>query len=351
MLLKSRKRKVGLPPGSVVFTGQTRSEAVDISLINYTESAYEEKKNTTVQESVSLQSLVPVSWVNVNGIHDEQIIEQLGALIGLHPLVMEDLVHLDQRPKLEEYDGYLFIVFKMLHYDNDKGVRVEQVSLVVSDSYVISFQEYAGDVLEPIRERIRKGKGRIRKMGADYLGYALMDTVVDHYFLVVEKIGVRIEGIEAALFEQADKAVMQQISELRKDIILLKRTIWPLREISAEMQRLESTLFKKKTSVYLRDLYDHIIQVIDMLETMSDLLASLTDLYISAQSLRMNEVMKFLTMIGTIFIPLTFVAGIYGMNFAYMPELQSEYGYPLILLVMGLIGGGFLVYLKRRGWL
>ena len=351
MLLKSRKRIVGLPPGSVVFTGQTRSEAVDISLINYTESAYEEKKNTTVQESVSLQSLVPVSWVNVNGIHDEQIIEQLGALIGLHPLVMEDLVHLDQRPKLEEYDGYLFIVFKMLHYDNDKGVRVEQVSLVVSDSYVISFQEYAGDVLEPIRERIRKGKGRIRKMGADYLGYALMDTVVDHYFLVVEKIGVRIEGIEAALFEQADKAVMQQISELRKDIILLKRTIWPLREISAEMQRLESTLFKKKTSVYLRDLYDHIIQVIDMLETMSDLLASLTDLYISAQSLRMNEVMKFLTMIGTIFIPLTFVAGIYGMNFAYMPELQSEYGYPLILLVMGLIGGGFLVYLKRRGWL
>ena len=340
-----------MPPGSVVFTGQLRSEEVDISLINFTESAYEEKKDTTVQECVSLREFPPVSWVNVNGIHDVRIIEQLGAHIGLHPLVMEDLVHLDQRPKLEEYDGYLFIVFKMLHYDDNKGVRVEQVSLVAGETYVISFQEYAGDVLEPIRDRIRTGKGRIRKMGADYLAYALMDTVVDHYFVVIEKIGSKIESIEEALLEQGDKAIMQHISQLKKDIILLRRSIWPLREVIAKMQRLESPLFKKKTAAYLRDLYDHIIQVIEMLETMSDLLASLTDLYISEQGLRMNEVMKFLTIIGTIFIPLTFIAGIYGMNFAYMPELHWTYGYPIAMFVMALIGGGFLVYFKRRGWL
>ena len=253
MLLKSRKRKVGLPPGSVVFTGQVRSEEVDISLINFTESAYEEKKDTTIQECVSLTEFPPVSWVNVNGIHNVRIIEQLGAHIGLHPLVMEDLVHLDQRPKLEEYDGYLFIVFKMLHYDDNEGVRVEQVSLVASETYVISFQEYAGDVLEPIRDRIRTGKGRIRKMGADYLAYALMDTVVDHYFVVIEKIGSKIESIEEALLEQGDKAIMQHISQLKKDIILLRRSIWPLREVIAKMQRLESPLFKKKTAAYLRD--------------------------------------------------------------------------------------------------
>ena len=328
-----------------------RSEAVDLSLINFTESAYEEKKNTTVQECVSLQELPPVSWVNVNGIHNIQIIEQLGAHIGLHPLVMEDLVHLDQRPKLEEYDGYLFIVFKMLHYDATEGVRVEQVSLVASETYVISFQEYAGDVLEPIRNRIRTSKGRIRKMGADYLAYALMDTIVDHYFVVIEKIGDKIEGIEADILEEVNKGTMLQISQLKKDIILLRRSIWPLREVVAELQRLESPLFKKKTAAYLRDLYDHIIQVIEMLETMGDLLASLTDLYVSEQGLRMNEVMKFLTIIGTIFIPLTFISGIYGMNFAYMPELQSKYGYPIAMFIMALIGGGFLVYFKRRGWL
>jgi magnesium transporter len=278
--------------------------------------------------------------------------EKLGECYGFHPLVLEDILNTDQRPKMEDYGDYLYIVLRMLSY-NDKSTQIEteQVSLILGPNFLFSFQENQGDVFDPVRERIRTGKGRIRKMGADYLAYALLDLIVDNYFMIMEKLGETIEFLEEKLVAQPVPETLQTIHQLKRELIFLRKAVWPLREVIGGLQRGELTLIKEATRVYLRDVYDHTIQVIDTIETFRDMISGMLDIYLSSVSNRLNSVMKVLTIIATIFMPLTFLAGIYGMNFKYFPELEWRWSYPVFWLVSLLISVSMLLYFKKKNWL
>jgi len=293
-----------------------------------------------------------VTWINIDGVHQLEIIEKIGELFKIHPLVLEDIVNTGQRPKMEDFVDYIFLTLKMLRYfEGEKETKTEQVSMILGSNFVISFQESEGDVFDPIRERLRADKGRIRKMGADYLAYALMDAVVDNYFTILEKLGEGIEDMEEELVVNPTLETLQAIHHLKREMIFPRKSVWPLREVINRLERWESSLIKKSTSIYLRDLYDHTIQVIDSIETFRDVLSGMLDIYLSSVSNRMNEVMKVLTIIATIFIPLTLVAGIYGMNFRFMPELETSVGYPIVLLLMLCIGVLMISYFRKKRWL
>jgi len=275
-----------------------------------------------------------------------------GKEYDLHPLVVEDILNTHQRPKIELYDDYIFVSLKMLSGVNDSYmVESEQISLILGKNFVFSFQEKEGDILDSLRVRIREGKGRIRKMGPDYLLYAILDIIIDHYFLVLEKIGDKVEAFEEELMKEPKSDTLHEIYTLKREILFLRKSVWPLREAVSTLEKCESDLINEKTSPYLRDLYDHIIQVIDAVETTRDLLSGMLDLYLSSVSNKMNEVMKVLTIIATVFIPLTFIAGVYGMNFDFMPELKWKYAYFAVWFVMVMIGLGMLKYFRNRKWL
>jgi magnesium transporter len=342
----------GLPPGTLVYTGEKKVEEVRISYIDYDENNFEEKQVSTVEECFPLKETKTVSWVNIDGLHDVEIIKKLSERFGIHPLIQEDIVHVGQRPKCEESENTIFIVFQMLSFNEDsQRIDSEQVSLIFGSNYVLSFQERPGDCFETIRNRIRESKGRIRKMGADYLAYTLVDAVVDNYFFVLEKMSEKIELLQEGLLVNPDTEKLQQIHFIRRELISLRKSVWPMRELVSGLERSESSLIAKTTGVYLRDVYDHSIQVIEAVETFRDMVSSMLDIYLSSVSNRMNEVMKVLTIIATIFIPLTFIAGLYGMNFKNMPELEWKYGYGLVLLVMLVVSVVMLLYFKRKRWL
>lgn len=345
-------RKAGLSPGTIVHVGEVKAERVKISLVDYDESSFQEREVSTIEECFPFKDKPTVTWINVDGLHEVEVVEALGKHFDLHPLVMEDIVHTGQRPKLEDYENTLFIVLKMLRYDEEKEqIDEEQVSLILGPTWVISFQEKEGDVFDPIRDRIRNGKGRIRKMGPDYLTYALLDAVVDNYFILLEKLGDRVEALGEEVVVHPGPKALKEIHELKQELLFLRKSVWPLREVISGMQRGESSLFEEHTLIYLRDVYDHTIQVIDTVETFRDMISGMLDIYLSSISNRMNEVMKVLTIIATIFIPLTFVAGIYGMNFLHMPELKWRFGYFAVLGLMAAIAGTMLLYFKRKKWL
>ena len=293
-----------------------------------------------------------MTWININGVHDPEIIERIGKQFKIHLLVLEDILNTGQRPKYDDFDDYIFVVLKMLYYDAENSeIAVEQVSLIIGENYVISFQEKEGDVFNPIRDRIRSAKGRIRKMKADYLAYALLDAVVDNYFLILEKIGDKVEHMEEELVENPTPHILQTVHNLKRETLYLRKFIWPLREVISNLERGESSLINDSTRIYLRDVYDHTIQVIDTVETLRDMISGILDIYLSSLSNRMNEVMKTLTIFAAIFIPLTFIAGLYGMNFEYMPELKIRWAYPALLGVMFVIGISFVIYFKKKKWL
>jgi magnesium transporter len=288
----------------------------------------------------------------VDGVHQLEIIEKVGKQLKIHPLVLEDIMHTGQRPKMEDYENYLFLVLKMLQYNEQENeTKTEQISIIIGSNYVISFQEGEGDVFGLIRERIRTNRGRTRKMGADYLAYSLVDAIVDNYFMVLEKVGEQIEDIEDALIKNPTPEVLHSLHRLKRELIFLRKSVWPLREVISKLERWESPLIDKSIDIFLRDVYDHTIQVIDAVETFRDMLSGMLDIYLSSLSNRMNEIMKVLTIITTIFIPLTLISGIYGMNFRFMPELQAPLAYPIVLLTMFLIGIIMIIYFKRRKWL
>jgi magnesium transporter len=349
---KRRKaRKAGLPPGTLVHIGERKIETVKITVIDYDESAYESKQIAKIEECFPFKDKPTVTWINVDGIHDVEVIEKIGKNYGIHPLLLEDILNTEQRPKIEDFDNYLFLVLKMLSFDDEqKEIKTEQVSLILGPNYVISFQEREGDVFDPVRDRIRNAKGRIRKMGADYLAYALVDSIVDSYFIILEKIGDKIEGVEEDLISNPGEGTLHTIHFLKREMIFIRRSVWPLREVISGMSRKESILIKKSTEIFLRDVYDHTIQVIDTIENFRDMVSGMLDIYLSSISNRMNEVMKVLTIFAAIFIPLTFVAGIYGMNFSYMPELGWKWGYFAVLSLMAGIGISMLVYFKKKHW-
>ena len=350
--IKKVSKKKGLAPGSLVLVGEKKKYEVGITVFDYDARELEEKQLDRVEECFTYKDKDTATWINIDGIHDLEIIEKLGKHFEFNPLMLEDIVNTDQRPKLEDFEDYLFVVLKTLHYDReDDEVKANQISLVLGRNFVISFQENKMGVFEPVIARTRKGKGRLRKMGSDYLAYALIDAIVDNYFVVLEKIGDRLEDLEAELISEPTEKTLQLIYKLKKEMLFLRKSVWPLREVVGNLQREEYELINDKTIPFLRDAYDHTIQVIDTIETFRDILSGMLDMYLSSISNSMNSVMKVLTIIATIFIPLTFIAGIYGMNFENMPELHWTMGYPFALTLMGVVGIAMLFYFRRKSWL
>lgn len=350
--IKRRSKKAGLPPGTLVHIGDRKLEKVRITIIDYDEENFEQKQADDIEECFQFKTKPTVTWINIDGLHDVELIEKIGRYYELHPLILEDILNTGQRPKFEDLDNYVFIVLKMLSYDEQsQSINSEQVSMILGRNFVLSFQENIGDVFEQIRERIRNSKGRIRKMGCDYLLYSLLDTIVDSYFSILERLGEKIELLEEQLVKEPSNKTLERIHRLKRELISLRKSVWPLRELISGLERSESELIKETTDVYLRDLYDHTIQVIDTVEGYRDMVSGMLDIYLSSISNKMNAVMKVLTIIATIFIPLTFIAGIYGMNFDYMPELRWKFGYTAVLLVMIGIGILMLILFKRKKWL
>jgi len=351
-IVKKKSQKAGLPPGTLVHIGEKKMEKATISLIRYDQSNASEIKLESLDECTPKLEQRAVTWLNVTGIHDLDIIHRIGKIFDLHPLLMEDIVSTDQRPKMEDYGTYAYITLKMLYFGKaDSEIITEQVSIVFGKNYVLTFQERDGDLFDPVRDRIRTGKGRIRTLASDYLAYALIDAVVDNYFIILEKIGERLEDLADRVVAAQAGRTLETIYGLKRELVYLRKAVWPLREAISGLYRGETSLIAETTGPYLRDVYDHTIQIIDAIESFRDLLSGMLDIYLSNASNRLNQVMKVLTMIATIFIPLTFIAGVYGMNFKYMPELEWRWGYPLVWLIMLGLGVTMLVLFRRKRWL
>jgi len=347
--MPKRSRKAGLPPGTPVHIGERKSETTRLMLLYYDEREAVEKQIEAVEECLAFRDRPGVTWINVSGMHDVARLERLGNTLGLHPLVIEDILSTDQRPKTENYSEYLYIVLKSL--GGDQEIAAEQISLILGHGFVISFLESDSGIFNGVRDRLIKNPAHYAKSGADYLAYALMDTVVDNYFVIFEKFGDRIEALQEVLIARPEPENLRELNVLKQEVLYLRKSVWPLREVVSTLQRGDSPLVQKSTGLYLRDLYDHTIHVIDTLETYRDMLSGMMDIYLSSLSIRLNEVMKVLTIIATIFMPLSFIVGIYGMNFRYMPELGWRWGYPLVLLLMTAIAAGMLVYFRRKKWI
>jgi magnesium transporter len=351
--MKKISKKAGLPPGTLVHIGEKKSEKVRITVFEYHEELFQQREIENIDEYFPSQDPAVTTWINIDGLHRLDIIEKAGKLFNLHPLTLEDIVNTGQFPKIEDYEDYLFIVLKMLYFNETSNeIEVEQVSLCVGTNFVVSFQEeIKRDVFDSVRARIKNGKGRMRKMGADYLTYILIDAVIDSYFLILEKLGEKIEDLEEKVVNEPQEQVLHEIHRFKREMIFLRKSVWPLREVVSSLERGGSKLIHESMHIYLRDVYDHTIRIIETIETFRDILSGLLDIYLSSISNRINAVMKVLTIIATIFMPLTFMAGVYGMNFKYMPELDWRWGYPLIMLVMAFIGISMLLYFRRKKWL
>ncbi len=346
---KGRSKKSGLAPGTPILIGKTLTQEPTIEIIEYSETEFIRLKNADLTKIKKPHEKDRRIWVNVNGI-EINTLQKIGEIFNIHPLVIEDMVNTDQRPKCEEYDENIYTVLKMINISTEE-VEFEQLSVVFGKNYVITVQEQEGDIYEPIRERIQLSKGEIRKSESDYLAYALIDSTVDHYFKFLEDLGEEIEELEEEIVGAPKMSTMRQVHALKLELIMLRRVIWPLREAIGALLRSENKLISKKTKIYLRDVYDHVIYTIDQIETYRDIVSGMLDIYLSSLSNKINEVMKVLTVITTIFMPLTFIAGIYGMNFENMPELKSEFGYPLVLVFMGVIGISMFLYFRNRKWI
>jgi magnesium transporter len=351
-VVKERSVKSGLPPGTLVHIGEKSDREIRISVTDYSETVCEEKEITALKECFYFTDPSIKSWINVEGLHEIEVIQQVGECQGLHPLVLEDILNTDQRPKLEDYGEYLYIVLKTFRNDKGGDIVTEQVSLILGANFVITFQEgIRSDIFSSIRERIRNGKGRVRSMGTDYLTYCFMDAIVDNYFVVLEQAEERIEVLEDEVVTKPSPETVQKLHKLKREMIFLRKAVWPLREVLAAMTRRESKLITDPVMIYLRDVYDHVIQVIDIIEVCRDMLSGMLDIYLSSMSNRLNEVMKFLTVIATIFMPLSFLASMWGMNFKNMPELDSKWGYPIALGIMASVAVSMIVWFRKKRWL
>lgn len=332
----------------------TSLEDPNIHIIHYNEEIFDEKKFSKIEECYPYKDTKAITWINVEGADEISEIEKLGTHYGLHPLLLEDIVSNDQRPKVDDYENHIFLVIIMLDYDKLKNEIVsEQISFVLGKNYVISFQETGkdGDVFGMIRDKLRLNKGKVRRLGADYLMYSLLDLIVDHYFDTIEKIGEHIEEIESRLITDPTTQTLRRLYALKREMIFVRKAVWPLREVVGKLERLDSNLVQDNTVLYIKDVYDHTVQVIETIESYRDILAGLLDIYLSSISNKLNAVMKVLTIISTIFMPLSFIVGIYGMNFEHMPELKWKYGYFMVIGVCLCVSGTMLMFFRRRKWL
>ena len=342
----------GLPPGSLVHVGERKSPQPEITIADYDAQHYTERVAESIDECRPFRDTPTVTWINVAGIHDIEALRTLAECYHIHPLVMEDILNTHERPKFEEFENYLFIVVKMLGYEAaTKEVVAEQVSLIVGPNVVISFEEAPRDAFDAVRARIRNEKGRIRSSGADYLAYCLLDTVVDNYFGVLEGMAAEIEEVEDQLVADPSRDMLQRVHGLKRELIFLRKSVWPLREVLAVLERADSSLIRESTVIYLRDVYDHTIQIVDTIESLRDIVSGMHDTYLSSVSNRLNEVMKVLTIWATIFIPLTFLAGVYGMNFKFFPELGWKWGYAGFWAIIVTVSGFMLLHFRKKKWL
>jgi magnesium transporter len=345
----------GTAPGTLRAPEVARVDTVRVRVIDYDPDHLEEREVASLEECRGFPETPSVTWINVDGLTDLQLIETLGRMFHLHPLSLEDVLNCGQRPKVEDYGDYKFIVLRSLRME-DGHLAGEQISLFLGRNFVLTFQEVPGDTFDPVRERIRQGKGMIRKSGPDYLAYALIDALIDEFFPVLEHFGERVEQLEDEVVGRPSPATLHQIHQVKRELLALRRSAWPERDLLNALLRDDSELIRPETKVFLRDCYDHVVQALDMIETYRELASGMLDVYLSSLSNRMNEVMKVLTVISTIFIPLTFIAGIYGMNFDTeispwnMPELEWRYGYLFSLALMATVALGLVVYFRRKKW-
>jgi len=346
-----RSKKSGLPAGSLIHIGEKKVHKTRIKVIDYGEKDYVEQEVENAQQCFAFKDDKTITWINIDGISDTDTLEKLGKYFGFHPLILEDILNTEQRPKIEDFEDYIYIVLKMLYYNEKSGeITIEQVSIIFGNNYVVSFQEKELDIYNPIRLRLKNEKSKIRKMGSDFLAYLLLDAIVDNYFNVLEKIGEKIEIVENKLVVNPEPKTLKIIYNLKRDMLFIRKSVWPLREVISSLERGEFSLMRDSTRIYIRDIYDHVIQVIDTVETFRDMLSGMLDIYLSSMSNKLNEIMKILTIISTIFIPITFIASIYGMNFGFMPEIAWKWGYLVVWAVIIIIIIMMVIYFKRKKW-
>ncbi len=349
-LVQKRSKKTGLSPGTLIHIGETRTSSVTVTRFNYAGTHCNEQVVTDL-ETLRPPADETVTWVNVGGVHKVDVLEGFGKHFGLHPLLLEDIANTDQRPKLDDYETYLFLVMKMLMTSDRGDILVEQVSFVLGRNYVLSFQENGTDVFGAVRDRLKGGKGRLRQNGSDYLMYALIDAVVDQYFTVLEMLGERIESLQERVIADPKPETLQDIHALKRQLLFVRRAVWPLREAMNNLSRSECPFLHEPMKLFFRDVYDHVVQIVDTIETLREMVSASLDIYLSSVSYRLNAVMRVLTVITTIFMPLSFIAGIYGMNFEHMPELKWAWGYPMALGIMGIVAAIMLIGFRLKNWL
>lgn len=346
-----RSKKTGMPPGSLVHIGSRKTENVSVTVLEYDENSIRHIDVDDPEDLAYFRDSNKISWVNIVGLHNTSLLGAIGNIFGLHPLVLEDMLDTEQRPKIEDYGEYIYIAIKQLFVDEATGdILTDQQSIILGKGFVISAGESKTRIFMPVTERLENG-GRIRKMGSDYLAYSLLDAIIDNYFDVLERQGDRIEEVEELLISKPVPDTLKRMNDIKKDMLFIHKNVWPLREVTNFLERGESELLQEGTRLYIRDLYDHVIQAMDTTEIYRDILSGLLDVYLSSLSNKMNEIMKVLTIISTIFIPLTFLAGVYGMNFRYMPELEWRWGYFALLGVMTGVALAMLVFFRKRKWL
>ena len=351
-LFNKHIKQVGLAPGTLLYNGQSRHDQVHISVIEYAENQFLEKNNITVEECLQHFDSPSMCWIQIDGGFDPKIISNIGQRFKLHPLVLEDILTRGQRPKIDVYEDQVFIILRLLRYiENSHELRDEQISIVFGNHYLISFSENSQDIFEPIKKRLQQEGSRMQKQKEDYLAYALIDLVVDYYFTVLEKVDIALDKLEEDLVRSPLPNALQRILQSKKEMIILRKTIWPMREVINQFMRLEPPLVETSTQVYMHDVYDHTIQTIDIIEGFRDIVSGLMDIYLSNINIRTNEIMRVLTIVSTIFVPMTFITSLYGMNFDYIPELHYAWGYPIVVLVMVMIALTMIWFFHRRKWI
>ncbi len=346
--LEKGKLKVGHEPGTLIHIGEKK-----VKIVEYNSEKIIEKELNSVDECLAFKNQPGTNlWINVDGLDQIEIIAKLGNYFDIHPLILEDILNTEQRPKMEDYESYAYMVFKVMFFDIlKKEIVIDQVSIILGYNYILSFQEREISIFDPLRNRLKNSFSRLRKNGVDYLAYSLIDSAIDNYFLILEQLGEEIEDLEEELIIHPVPETLKTIHKYKRDMIILRKSVWPLRELISGMQQIESKIIKATTRIYLRDIYDHTVRVIETIEDFRDILSSMVDIHLSSVSNRMNEIMKVLTVVATIFIPLTFIVGIYGMNFEYMPELHWRWGYPAVMLFMASLGISMLIYFKKKRWI
>ncbi|MFI0434121.1 MAG: magnesium/cobalt transporter CorA [Parachlamydiaceae bacterium] len=351
-LFPKKIRPAGLPPGSLLYTGSSGGKKIRLSIFEYGEDKWKEKKDASVEECLQHINMPTMTWIQVHGVFDPDTVASIGKTFKLHALFIEDIVSTGQRPKLDVFDNQVFIVARSLQYEpTSQALKDEQISIVFGNNYLITFLEGNEDIFKPIEDRLRQGSNRIRKQGSDFLAYALLDTIVDYYFVVLEKVDISLDSLEEELITFPKANTLQKVQHAKREMIILRKAIWPMRDVINRLAHLDDHLVDSTTKIYLQDVHDHTVQTIDIIESFRDVVGGMIDIYLSNINIRTNDIMKVLTIVSTIFVPLTFISSLYGMNFEHMPELHTQWGYPLVVCTMGATAISMLIFFRRRKWI